>query len=134
MIVFGGNDGARSNQVWTLSSLQSSPTWTQLTPLGTPPSPREHHSAVYDPVGARMIVFGGYDGALLNDVWALSLTDPPTWTPLTTSGTPPTAPRRQRRLRLAAAAALVRRAAPMPNALTLDRECAGPARHQCGSA
>src|SRR5262245_28871785 len=55
LIVFGGNDGARSNQVWALSSLQFGPTWTQLTPLGTPPSPREDHSAIYDPVGDRMI-------------------------------------------------------------------------------
>ena len=88
MIVFGGNDGAPSNQVWALSA-----TWTLLTPLGTPPSPREDHTAIYDPVGDRMIVFGGNGGTLLNDVWALSLADPPTWTPLATSGTPPS-PRR----------------------------------------
>jgi hypothetical protein len=36
-----------------------------------------------------MVVFGGYGGAYLNDVWALSLADPPTWTQLIPSGAPP---------------------------------------------
>ena len=96
MIVFGGNDGARSNQVWSLSPFQSGSTWTLLAPLGTPPSAREGHVALYDPVGDRMIVFGGTDGAVLNDVWSLSLADPPTWTMLSPSGTPPSSPTRRR--------------------------------------
>ena len=90
LIVFGGNDGARSNEVWALTLDPSSdPTWTQLLPLGTPPSAREGHVAIYDPVGDRMIVFGGTDGAALNDVWSLSLANPPTWTLLSPSGPPP---------------------------------------------
>src|SRR5258706_5273345 len=75
MIVFGGNDGALSNQVWALS-LSGPPAWTLLTPIGTPPSPREAHAAIYDPIGDRMIVFGGTDGTLRNEVWSLSLADP----------------------------------------------------------
>jgi len=48
--------------------------WVELHPDGAPPSSRELHTAVYDPIGDRMVVFGGLDGAnALNDVWALSL-------------------------------------------------------------
>ena len=49
------------NDVWALS-LAGTPAWTQLTPTGTPPSARYGHSAIYDPVRDRMVVFGGYDG------------------------------------------------------------------------
>ncbi|HET9327085.1 MAG TPA: kelch repeat-containing protein [Candidatus Eisenbacteria bacterium] len=89
MVVFGGNDGARSNEVLALS-LTAPETWSLLTPSGSPPTARELHAAIYDPVGDRMIVFGGTDGTKLNDVWALSLADPPVWTLLTPAGTPPT--------------------------------------------
>ena len=42
-----------------------------------------------DPVRQRMIVFGGYDGAYRDDVWALTLSGDPTWERLTTSTTSP---------------------------------------------
>jgi len=89
MVVFGGVGGTFLNDVWTLS-LGASPEWTLLTPSGTPPSPRCFHTAIYDPVGDRMVVFGG-DGATfaLNDLWALSLGASPEWTLITPSGTPP---------------------------------------------
>jgi len=91
MIVFGGRgpDGNLRNDVWALS-LTGIPAWTQLTPSGSPPSPRAGHAAIYDPVRDRMIVFAGSDGfAVQNDVWALSLSGTPTWTQLTPLGTPP---------------------------------------------
>jgi hypothetical protein len=91
MVVFGGYDhlnGGQSNDVWVLS-LADTPTWTQLTPTGTPPSARWDHSAIYDPVRDRMVVFGGCDH--VNEVWVLSLADTPTWTQLTPAGTPPSA-------------------------------------------
>src|SRR5262249_21973435 len=58
-------------------------TWLQEPP----PTTREGHSAIYDPVRDRMVVFGGFGGGfyfnhLTNDVWALSLTGRPTWTQL----------------------------------------------------
>src|SRR5262249_52579973 len=90
MIVFGGFDGAEENDVWALN-LTGSPAWTPLSPTGTPPSGRERHSAIYDPVSDRMLVFGGSDGALKNDVWALSLGNAPAWSQLTPSGAPPSA-------------------------------------------
>jgi len=90
MVVFGGHSGSILNDVWALS-LAGTPAWTQLTPSGTPPSGRAGHSAIYDPLRDRMVVFGGYSGSTLNDVWALSLAGTPAWTQLTPSGTPPSA-------------------------------------------
>ena len=87
MVVFGGDAGGLNNETWTLSL--SDPTWSLLVPAGTPPSARSGHSAIYDPVRDRMLVFGGSDGSRRDDVWALSLADPPTWTRLTPLGAPP---------------------------------------------
>ena len=94
MVVFGGHDGTNArNDVWALS-LAGTPTWTALTPSGTPPSARSSASAIYDPVRDRMVVFGGHDGTnARNDVWALSLAGTPAWTQLAPTGTPPSARR-----------------------------------------
>jgi hypothetical protein len=91
MLIFGGYNGSFLNDVWALDLAGSS--WSQLTPSGSPPSPRYAHTAIYDAAGDRMIVFGGYDGVdVLNDVWELSLSGPPVWTQLSPAGAPP-APR-----------------------------------------
>src|SRR5437879_3498010 len=102
MIMFAGNPNAGfcfgdANDVWVLSNANGLGTsaWTQLSPAGTPPSPRGHHTAVYDPASNRMTVFGGSSPAPSNDVWVLSnangLGGTPTWTQLTPTGGPPTA-------------------------------------------
>ena len=90
MVVFGGNDGGSlRNDVWALS-LAESPAWSALAPAGTPPSARYQHTAIYDSVRDRMVVFGGYDGGSpRNDVWALSLASTPVWSALAPAGTPP---------------------------------------------
>lgn len=97
IVIFGGKKslngstvGPTVNEVWTLS-LTGTPTWSQLTPAGTPPPDRFHHTAIYDVTRDRMIVFGGNSDGLgeLNDVWALSFSGTPTWTQITPSGTPP---------------------------------------------
>jgi hypothetical protein len=65
------------------------------------PGIRGDHSAIYDSLGRRMIVFGGMDDlfTFYNDTWSLNLlpttaamTTPPVnhWSPLTTTGTAPT--------------------------------------------
>lgn len=90
LLVFGGLGNSQPrNGVWALSTT-GTPTWTALAPTGTPPAARSEHVALYDAVHDRMIVFGGL-GAFgpLNDVWALSLGEPPAWTPLAPTGTPP---------------------------------------------
>jgi hypothetical protein len=93
MIMFGG---AGWNDTWAMA-LTGPPIWTQLSPAGTPPPPRAGHTAIYDPLRDRMIVFAGYDVVWWNnplyfprnDLWALSLGDSPTWTPIAAAGEPP---------------------------------------------
>ena len=91
MVVFGGYGGSYRNDVWALS-LAGSPAWSALAPAGSPPSARYLHTAIYDPVRDRMVVFGGNDGSgRRNDVWALSLAGSPAWSSLAPAGTPPSA-------------------------------------------
>lgn len=90
VIVFGGTDlhGATLGDTWAMSVDDEH--WTQIVTSGSGPAAREQHVAIYDPIGDRMIVYGGIDGATRrDDVWALSLADPPTWTELHPSGTSP---------------------------------------------
>ena len=93
MIVFGGADAASvaKNEVWALS-FAGNPTWSKLAPTGTPPAPRQWHSAVYDRARDRMLVFGGLvAGTGVNEVWALTLAGTPAWTKLVPAGSPPVA-------------------------------------------
>jgi hypothetical protein len=86
-ILFGGNGPTTlMNDVWALS-LNGPPVWTELSPAGTPPPARQSHTAIYDPVRDRMIVYGGAGG--MTDVWALSLSGTPAWTQLFPGGTAP---------------------------------------------
>lgn len=69
-------------------------TWVQLGPGGTPPVARYGHSAIFDPVNDRMIVFGGFDdSAFLDDAARIhfSAGSGPTWESLTVSGSSPIA-------------------------------------------
>src|SRR4029078_12770439 len=92
MILFGGNTGSSPylSDVWTLS-LSGTPSWTQLTPAGAPPSGRFVPSMIYDPVRDRLLVFGGTSAGptYYNEVWQLALSGTPTWSLVTTAGTPP---------------------------------------------
>jgi hypothetical protein len=80
MLVFGGD--APYNDVWALSPGDTM-VWTHLDPSGSLPVARSNHSAIYDPNGDRMIVFGGNSGNTpLDDVWQLSLAGArPAWAP-----------------------------------------------------
>ena len=62
--------------------------WSLIAPFGLRPPGRAGHSAIYDPVRDRMIVFGG--SGLGPEVWALSLADL-RWGQLLPGGTPPSA-------------------------------------------
>ncbi len=91
LLVFGGTVDGRSSfgDLWQLT-LSGTPTWTQLAVGGAPPS-RFGHVAVYDPVGDRMILFGGSADAVTfyGDTWQLSLAGTPAWTQLSFSGSTP---------------------------------------------
>ena len=91
------------NDVWILSNangLGGSSAWTNLIPNGAPGSPvgTHNHSAVYDSVNNRMIIFGGCQGGcepVTNNVWVLINANgqggTPTWQQLAPTGGPPAA-------------------------------------------
>jgi hypothetical protein len=67
--------------------------WTQVTPAGPGPGPRDGHVTVIDPRRRRMLVFGGRDSlGPKNDLWSLSLDAPHVWTQVLPFGDGP-APR-----------------------------------------
>lgn len=71
LVTFGGHDGSTMlNDVWA-AALDAPIAWTQLAPTGPVPERRIEFAAIYDAKRDRMIVFGGRDGARLNDLWAL---------------------------------------------------------------
>ena len=88
MIVLGGDDGHRRNDTWVVS-FDPGPTWQRMLPAGTPPAPTFGHSAIYDPVRDRMVVFGGDENDVPNGIWELSLAGDPTWSLLTPAGALP---------------------------------------------
>jgi len=73
LVIFGGCTSTGAvNETWSLNLNNLS--WSQLSPTGTPPSPRYALSGVYDSVGHQMLVFGGINTSLFNETWALDLT------------------------------------------------------------
>jgi len=90
MLVFGGDAGALQNDVWQLDLSGATPAWSLVPTTGTPPSPRAAHSAVFDPVRRRMVVFGGRTPAFTNETWILDFTTTPaTWQLATVGGSVP---------------------------------------------
>lgn len=91
IVTFGGwhDRYVHLNETWTFS-FHGSPVWRHVMPAGTRPTERRSNTAVYDPVRDRMVVFGGWDGAVrLRDTWVLSLGEAPAWTELVTAGPVP---------------------------------------------
>jgi fructose-specific component phosphotransferase system IIB-like protein len=102
MIVFGGTDcnGNYYNDLWILSNADGStatPSWAEVTPIGTPPSARTQATAIYDSVNNVMTVYGGGTTStnVFGDVWTLTnangATGTPTWTQVSPKGTAPAA-------------------------------------------
>ena len=71
------------DQTWELP-LSGKPMWSVLSTGGA--YEREFQTAIYDPIGDRMIVFGGYAS---NETWELPLAAP-AWNRLSPTGTVPT--------------------------------------------
>jgi hypothetical protein len=92
LLLFGGYVRCGSacstpqNDVWQLT-LAGTPTWSQITPAGTPPPPRSGAGAIYDPIRDRMVVLAG-SGTTPNGAWSLSLSGTPTWSDLMPWATP----------------------------------------------
>ncbi len=89
MIVFAGREYSELlGDTWMLS-LDGAPRWTRTDSVAAAPAPRYAHNAIYDPVGDRMIVFGGATGwHCFGDLWQLSLAGAPAWTPLAAGAGP----------------------------------------------
>ena len=90
MLAFGGNSKLGADNVVQVLGLDETPTWSGTLPaVGTPPV-RIEYTVIYDPIGDRMIRFGGRNPNT-NEVWQLSLSGTPAWTQILPSGTPPPA-------------------------------------------
>ncbi|HEV8480848.1 MAG TPA: kelch repeat-containing protein, partial [Candidatus Eisenbacteria bacterium] len=79
-ILFGGAED--DSTVWILSD-RGRAAWRVLSTRGETPSPRAFHSAAYDSASHSVLIYGGVSLRTLrffDDVWRLSLTNPPTWT------------------------------------------------------
>lgn len=69
--IFGGQTAsAPTAEAWVFDLWTHR--WTQLFPAGTAPSARWGAAGIHDAANDRMVVFGGYDGVVKNDVWALN--------------------------------------------------------------
>ena len=94
MIVFGGLlGGVLDGRLWQLSLNSPIAAWTELSASGVKPAPRRGAKFVYDPVGSRMLMYGGYVGSfyqsISNEMWQLSLTPGfEAWTLLSLGGGP----------------------------------------------
>jgi len=92
MLMFGGSCqcGSTSNQVWSYDFVAGTG-WALLATAGTSPSPRLGFAMVLDTSRDRVLVLGGSGPGIPGtvDVHALSLSGTPAWSPVTTSGTPP---------------------------------------------
>jgi hypothetical protein len=90
-IVFGGAIGTDlQNDTWLLSLVPGEEAWTLAQTSGTP-NGRTRHSAIWDDVGKRMIVFGGRTASGETDeVWALDTSgEDLTWSLLSPTGPGP---------------------------------------------
>jgi N-acetylneuraminic acid mutarotase len=90
---FGLGGGDWLNDTWTYDPVANA--WIELKASGPVPAARQGHSMVYDPIGERVILFGGAHGerdsrerTWLNDTWTY---DPGVnaWTELDPAGTLP---------------------------------------------
>jgi hypothetical protein len=90
-VIFGGGGYSTNyNDVWELRrDAAGGYAFRKVVTSGTPPPVRSTHVAVCDPVGHRMVVYGGRLGATVyGDVWELDLSDY-SWQQLSPSGTAP---------------------------------------------
>ncbi len=99
VIVHGGRGASGLlGDLWALD-LGNVPSWHEIAAPGDAPSPRESHAAAIDPARDALLIFGGADPDLRDDLFRLSLSGPPQWSRVAPAGGPP-APRRDHTLLL----------------------------------
>jgi len=88
--VIGGDseEGPNYDDAWALD-LAGSPAWRAAGVTGPRPSARDGASAIVDPVGQRVVLFGGDLGSETDEVWALATAPGGAWTRLSVQGTTP---------------------------------------------
>lgn len=91
VVVGGYLDTSPSRTVYTLAPDQIVP-FAPLDITGEGPTPRVAAAAVFDPVGDRLVLFGGRDaqGEMYSDAWTLDFADGGSWHRLSPAGTGPT--------------------------------------------
>jgi hypothetical protein len=89
-IMFGGRGAEGALRDTWILDFNGHPRWEQLDPEAPAPSARFGSSAVYDPLGDRVVLFGGTDSdtTAFSDCWQLSLAGTPAWSRIRPSGTP----------------------------------------------
>lgn len=96
MLVYGGIDDTftQSDKLWSLDLDASPPSWSERVPAmgNTPPTARAGSSLIYDPLGDRLILFGGDvgSGTLNGELWEFRMASNE-WFPLTATGSAPSA-------------------------------------------
>ncbi len=86
IIAAGFTDAGRFND--TQSLRLASNEWVNLTPAGAKPVPRCLHTASYDAMRRRMMLYAGQSSGALNDFWAFDL-EQNRWSEVSAAGTPP---------------------------------------------
>lgn len=88
LFLFGGHDGSPRNDLWSWDGA----TWALRVPGGTLPGVRWNAALAYDPIGRRLVLFGGWSGSgSYGDTWSWDSASG-NWTQL--SPNPPTPPAR----------------------------------------
>jgi hypothetical protein len=96
MLVHGGGFAAGDGwnvwgDTWELP-LGEPPAWHEVGTAGDRPPCKAFHAGVFDPVGDRLVVVGGWfvgaPGGPLPDAYELDFTDPPHWRRLEPAGSP----------------------------------------------
>lgn len=70
VVLFGGYTGVANNELWSWDGTN----WTNRTQASGNPAARWYHTIAYDPVGDRIVLFGGYNGSSrFGDTWSWTL-------------------------------------------------------------
>ena len=72
-VLFGGEIGQTGSKTYLQGTQEyDGSAWKQVNIIGSEPPGRSYHAMVYDPVGKRVLLFGGSNGGIpdFDDLWA----------------------------------------------------------------